>query len=703
MGLRGRYSIRVMQHDQRDCAAASVASICAYWGLKAPISLIRELSQSGPDGTNLKELVQSMHGLGFESGAYRGSAESLFKIPLPAILHLQKKGGSTHFVVLYKISHHGRGKATIMDPADGRLCREKVSSLLKRWSGYLVVAKPGELFQKGSAHPSLFKEFTKMTQGCRFKILLSLLLSALFVVISLLTAQYIKEIIDILIPSGNLTLIAKYGTILLFATIISLFLNYVRAIILAKTGIKIEMRLINELMNKIVRMPAHFFDRYRDGELASRFGDISKIRTLLTDTLLSTAISVITTIASLLFLLSIEWKLALITLITIPLYFTLYKIFDSINARVVRRILEEGAALESSVIETIRNYRTIRLFMMEQKRVDESCNIANELNNLVIKAIKSINIAGISGQAISRALSLAILWAGAIIVIGGEITTGELLSFFTISALVVTPLSSILESSVQIREGTTAASRLFEITRGKTDPQYDYSDNNNSNSANRFFDFHNFKEISINNLSYSYRGRERLFHELNFSIPKGKITAITGKSGTGKSTLVMILARILTPTSGSIIFDKTPYGLINFNIWRDNIGVVPQEIDLMNGSIIENIAPGDDNPDLSKIVDIITALNLSELIEGLPYGIKTSLGDMGRGLSRGERQRVAIARVLYRDPSIIILDEATSSLDQKSADIVRSVIKAKNSIGKTIVMVTHNTDDIAIADKTVYL
>ena len=165
----------------------------------------------------------------------------------------------------------------------------------------------------------------------------------------------------------------------------------------------------------------------------------------------------------------------------------------------------------------------------------------------------------------------------------------------------------------------------------------------------------------------------------------------------------MILARILTPTSGSIIFDKTPYGLINFNIWRDNIGVVPQEIDLMNGSIIENIAPGDDNPDLSKIVDIITALNLSELIEGLPYGIKTSLGDMGRGLSRGERQRVAIARVLYRDPSIIILDEATSSLDQKSADIVRSVIKAKNSIGKTILMVTHNTDDIAIADKTVYL
>lgn len=264
-------------------------------------------------------------------------------------------------------------------------------------------------------------------------------------------------------------------------------------------------------------------------------------------------------------------------------------------------------------------------------------------------------------------------------------------------------MSSILESSVQIREGTTAASRLFEITRGKTDPQYDYSDNNNSNSANRFFDFHNFKEISINNLSYSYRGRERLFHELNFSIPKGKITAITGKSGTGKSTLVMILARILTPTSGSIIFDKTPYGLINFNIWRDNIGVVPQEIDLMNGSIIENIAPGDDNPDLSKIVDIITALNLSELIEGLPYGIKTSLGDMGRGLSRGERQRVAIARVLYRDPSIIILDEATSSLDQKSADIVRSVIKTKNSIGKTIVMVTHNTDDIAIADKTVYL
>jgi ATP-binding cassette subfamily B protein len=279
------------------------------------------------------------------------------------------------------------------------------------------------------------------------------------------------------------------------------------------------------------------------------------------------------------------------------------------------------------------------------------------------------------------------------------ITPGELLSFYTLIGYFTGPVSSLIGMNRTVQDAVIAADRLFEIM--------DLERENDENQIELTPD--KIGDIQFENVSFRYGTRVAVFEDLNLNIPKGKFTAIVGESGSGKSTLMSILQNIYPIQGGNVRIGKYDLKYIKIASLRKLISVVPQQIDLFAGNVIDNIAVGDDEPDMQKIIDIATKLGLMGFIEALPKGFQTYLGENGTSLSGGQRQRIAIARALYRDPEILILDEATSSLDSASEKYVQKMIEILKAEHKTVIVITHrsstlnNADNIIVLDKGIVI
>jgi ATP-binding cassette subfamily B protein len=359
------------------------------------------------------------------------------------------------------------------------------------------------------------------------------------------------------------------------------------------------------------------------------------------------------------------WKLALILLAVIPFYFLLYMTSNRLNKKMVRKMMERSAALETQLVESLQAVSTIKRFGLE--------NFSNEkMEGKFIRLLETIFAAGTNAirlgninELISRLLTIVILWAGSYYVIQRQLTPGELLSFYTLIGYFTGPASTLIGMNRNMQDALVAADRLFEIM------DLEREENLNKMELNRLM----VSVIRFKNVSFRYGSGPVVFQNIDLVLPAGKITAVVGESGSGKSTLMSLLQNVYQPTEGNIYIGDYDIRHISNDSLRQLIGVVPQQVDLFAGNFIENIAVGDYNPDLQKINRLCNAISISGFIETLPAGLYSSLGENGVNLSGGQRQRIAIARALYRDPEVLILDEATSSLDAGSEQYVQAIIQ----------------------------
>ncbi len=296
-------------------------------------------------------------------------------------------------------------------------------------------------------------------------------------------------------------------------------------------------------------------------------------------------------------------------------------------------------------------------------------------------------------EIITRIFTIILLWAGSYFVIRHEITPGELLSFYALMGYFTDPVKSLITSNVAIQDAVIAADRLFEIM----DLEREETDNKVVLKPEMITD------IQFRDVSFRYGSRTDIFKNLSLSIPVKKITAIVGSSGSGKSTLMSLMQNLYKLNEGSISIGNMDIKHISNNSLRQMVSVVPQHIDLFAGTIVENIALGDFEPDMQKILAISERLGITEFIEKIPGGFMAIVGERGANLSCGQRQRLAIARALYRNPEILILDEATSSLDSISEKYVQSTLQNLRKQGKTIIIIAHRLSTIKNADKIVVL
>lgn len=355
--------------------------------------------------------------------------------------------------------------------------------------------------------------------------------------------------------------------------------------------------------------------------------------------------------------------------------------------------MEASADLESQLVESLNAMKTIKQFSLETYSQIKTENRFIKLLNIgfysSINQIYSLS----STQSLSNLFTILLLWIGSYFVMSRDISTGELLSFYAITGYFTGPVSSLISSNKTIQNALIAADRLFEIM----DLEREASENKYAISKDSIGD------ICFKNVTFRYGTRREIFSNFNLILKKGEISAIVGESGSGKSTLIQLFQTLYPLTQGEIFIGKHNLKYLKKSSLRNIISVVPQKIDLFAGNVIDNIAIGEADVDMEKILEVCKALELEAFIESLPQGYQTCLGENGTTLSGGQKQKLAIARALYRDPEILILDEATSSLDSFSEQYVQQTLKHLRNQGKTVIVISHRLSTLIQADNIYYL
>ncbi len=683
-------NIRVKQRDITDCGAACLASVAAHYKVRLPVSRIRQYAGTDKRGTNILGLIEAASKMGFLAKGVRGDWESIFKIPLPVIAHVVINEKLQHFLVIIKANEK---YVEVMDPADGEFHRLSHEEFKKEWTGVLVLIAPGEKFSIKDEKVSIHKRLWQLVKPSRFIIIQSLVGALVFSVLGLASSLYVGQLVDHVIPGGNVNLLNLLGIAMVLIIIFRLFLSLFQYLFVLKTGQRIDASLILGYYQHLLKLPQSFFDNMRTGEIISRIGDAVKIRLFINDVSINLVLNIFILIVSFILMFTFFWKLAMIMLIVVPVYFAIYWLYNRFNRKVQRRVMEKGADLEAQFVESLNSISTIKRFSLEDySNLKTETRFITLLETLYRSGLNSI-FSSVSSAFVTSFIILVLLWVGTGFVIKTEITPGELLSFYAVVGYFTTPVTSIIGFNRSFQDARIASDRLFEI--------FDLEVDDEKNRIELVPDM--LGDVIFEGVKFRYGTRVEVFDNLNLTIKKGEVTAIVGESGSGKTTLVSLLQNIYPLQSGLIRIGSLDLNNFTQKSLRNIIAVVPQKIDLFAGSVIENIAIGEISPDLHKALNICEKLGMTGFIESLPNGLGTYIGENGSTLSGGQKQRIAIARALYRDPGILILDEATSSLDSVAETFVHNTIGHMQSSNRTVIVIAHRLSTISMADRIIVL
>ena len=682
--------ITIKQHDITDCGAACLASISVHYKLQLPISRIRQYAGTDKKGTNVLGLIEAAEKLGFGAKGVRGELDSLFKIPKPAIAHIIVKEQLHHYVVIYEVT---KTYIKIMDPGDGKIHKKTHEEFLKEWTGVLVLLLPKEEFATGNEKVSVLKRFWFLLKPHKFVLLQAFIGAVIYTLLGFSTSIYIQKITDYVLVGGNTKLLNLLSVIMLLLLVLQIIIGVFKDVFLIKSGQQIDARLILGYYKHLLKLPQQFFDTMRVGEIISRINDAVKIRAFINDVSLSLTVNILILFFSFGIMFLYYWKLALIMLLVIPLYLVIYLIINKLNKKTERTIMERSAELESQLVESLNSIGTIKRFDLESFANIKTETSFISLLHIGYKSALNAVFSGTSTTFIAQLFTIILLWSGSYFVIDGEITPGELMSFYAIIGYFMNPVASLIGANKQIQNALIAADRLFEIMDLERE----------ENTEKVLLKKEKIDDIEFKNVAFRYGTRVQVFTDFNLKMKKGNITAIVGESGSGKSTLISLLQNLYPIQKGGITIGNLDLKYIQHESLRNLVSVVPQKIDLFAGNVIDNIAVGDFTPNMELIIDICKSIGILEFVESLPNGFNTYLGENGATLSGGQKQRIAIARALYKQPEVLVLDEATSSLDSTSENYIQKAIERLRQDNKTIIIIAHRLSTVINADEIVVL
>lgn len=685
-------SIKIKQHDIKDCGAACLASIGNHYQVNLPIARIRQYAHTDKRGTNVLGIVEASEKMGFTAKGVKGGMDSLDKIPLPAIAHVVIKQELHHYVVIYKVEKsktESQSKITVMDPAFGKMETYTFEEFQKIWSGVLILFAQNDDFRTYNDKVSPITRFWHLVQPHKTILVQALIGAIVFTVLGLAMSIYIQKITDYVLVEGNRKLLNLLSISMIGVILLQGFIGSQKSIFVMKTGQLIDAKLILGYYKHLLHLPQRFFDTMQIGEITSRINDAVKIRSFINEVAIDMIVNVFIVIFSFTLMFTYYWKLALVILVVIPFYGLIYFILNKFNKKVERNIMENAAELQTQLVESVTHVRTVKEFGIEDF---SNLKTENKFVKLLFSTYKSgLNgvFAGSSTQFLASLFTVILMWIGSGYVIDRAITPGELFSFYALISYFTSPVASLIGMNKTAQNALIAADRLFEIMdleREKTENKIEMQREN-------------IGDIKFENVSFRYGSRMDVFKNFNATFKKNETTAIVGESGSGKTTLISLLQNLYPIKEGKIYIGNYDTQFIHYKSLRQLIGVIPQQLNLFSGNIIENIALGDSFPNIQRILDLSKQLGITEFVEKLPNGFETQIGENGAMLSGGQKQRIAIARALYKNPEILLMDEATSSLDTNSERIVKEVIDDFKKQGKTIIIIAHRLSTIANADQ----
>jgi len=679
--------IHVRQQDITDCGAACLASVSAWFRLNLPVARIRQLANTDKQGTNMLGMLEAAEKLGFTAKGIKGSYQCLFDIPKPAIVHVIVDGGYHHYKVLYRIN---KKWVKLMDPLDGKMHSMLHEGFKMEWTGIALILVPSPDFKPMNKRGSAGRKFIALMWPHKSIILQSLFGAFAYSLLGLTTSVYVQKIVDHVLVDGNVNLLNMMSLLMFIFLFLRIFISISKNTYTLRTGQQIDATLIMGYYRHLLKLPQRFFDTMRIGEIISRINDAVRIRTFINNVSLEIAVNLMIVIFSCTFMLMFSWRMAAIVILAIPFYIGLYLTFNLINKKILRRIMENTADLESHLVESLNTITAIREFSVaEYTNLRTETRLFRLLHSVYTASRSNIIIQGLS-ELLAGILIISVLWLGSLMVIRNEFTPGTLLSFYALLGYLLSPICFLVNASRFMQDAVIAADRLFQIM----DLECEESPVNKIRFTREMIG-----DIRFNQVTFRYGSRLQVFDNLNLTFSKGEISAIVGESGSGKTSLIALLENLYPVQSGSVEIGSYNLQQIQPDSLRSYIGIVPQQIELISATIAENIAFGDTEPDIRRIIDICGMLNMREFIEKIPGAYNAVLGEHGISLSGGERQRLAIARALYRDPEILILDEATSALDAMAEAKVRQMTRIMKAHGKTILIITHRFRSIMYADR----
>jgi ATP-binding cassette, subfamily C, bacteriocin exporter len=684
-------STKIKQHDIKDCGAACLASIGNHYGVGIPIAKIRQMANTDTRGTNVLGVIQGAEKMGFTAKGVKGGIDAVDKIPLPAIAHVVLKGQLQHYVVAYKVSApsgKSEGNVTVMDPGSGKMEKYTFGEFQKIWSGVLILFAKNDDFKVYNERVSPLKRFWDLVQPHKTILLQALVGAIVFTVLGLTMSIYIQKITDYVLVEGNKKLLNLLSVSMIFIVLLQAYIGSHKSIFVMKTGQLIDAKLILGYYKHLLHLPQRFFDTMQIGEITSRINDAVKIRSFINDVAIDLFVNIFIVLFSFTLMFTYNWKLAFIILLVIPFYVLVYFLMNKFNKKTERNIMENAADLQTQLVESVTHIRTVKEFGIE-----EFSNLKTE--NKFVKLIFSTYKSGInsifsstSTQFLASIFTVILMWIGSGFVIDRSITPGELFSFYALIGYFTAPVASLIGMNKTIQNALIAGDRLFEIM-----------DLEREETENKLqLEKKNIGDIVFDNVSFSYGSRTDVFKNFNAVFKKNETTAVVGESGSGKTTLIALLQNLYPIKEGKINIGDYDLKHIHYQNLRNLVGVIPQQVNLFSGNIIENIALGESFPNIQRIIDLSKELGISEFVEKLPNGFETQVGENGALLSGGQKQRLAIARALYKNPEILLMDEATSALDTKSEMIVKNAIDNFKSLGKTVIVIAHRLSTIANAD-----
>ena len=670
----------VLQHEQRDCGVACLLSIIKYYGGNNNIDNLRKLSGTNITGTTLLGLYQAAIQTGFDAQGCEANMEALIKHNSPVILHVILENNFQHYIVCYENYKNDKGETifVIGDPGVG-ITNISVDKLQQIWKTKACLTLiPNKNFIKAEQTKNeKIKWFKKLLKEDVTLLSASVFIGVAIAVLGLVMAIFSQKLIDDILPKKNFTKL-YLGISLVFALLlIKEFFSYIRQFLLLTQSKEFNIRIIDFFYNHILMLPKQFFDTRKIGELTARLNDTQRIQRVISQIIGNVIIDSLISIASFAFIFIYSWKIGIFAIITLPFYFIL--IFSK-NKKILtgqRQIMSNYALAESNYISTIqgiepiKNYNKQNLFAKSNKSIYQNFqNSIFSLGKVQINLSLLANIFGVS-------FLISVLFYTSHQVLNNNLKTGELIAIIGICGSLLPSIANLALIAIPINEAKIAFDRMFEFT--SINPET--SIKNNEISI--------FESLKVENLSFRFAGRNRILNDVSFEISKGEIIAIVGENGCGKSTLTQIIQKHYAQETGNIYINKNLSLLdISNESWRNIIGVVPQNIHIFNGTVIENIAFDDASTKPQEVIQFLNKFGFINFINQLPQSFVTLIGEEGINLSGGQKQIITLARALYHKPQLLILDEATASMDKQTEDFT---IKLLNNIKKEtgIIFITH--------------
>jgi len=683
--MRRDKKVGIRQRDSSDCGPACIASVMAHYGIRIPVARIRQIACTDRLGTSMWGMIRALEEFDFETKGLKGSAEHLDKLPLPFIAHVEQDNGLQHYICVYGVN----GKSLkVMDPAQGKMSRWSQATFRQKWSGAVVAMVRGMHSKKLQDAPITRMKMITLLKPVWKPLLQAAFAAIIYTVLGLSTSLYIGKLTDHVFVTHNTGLLNLMSTTMVLITLLMIYMYTIRNVNILKSGQVIDNQLVLSYYRHLFSLPQRFFDSIKTGEIISRINDAIKIRGFINDAAIGIMVNFLILLFSFGMMFILYWKLALIMLFIIPVYTAIYLLFNHRNRYMERAVMERTASLESQLVESLQASVHIRQHNLNAISYQKTESRLNRLLDKVYSSgINSITAMG-GTELFNRLFTIILLWVGSYCVIRQDITPGKLFTFYALIGYFTSPVSALIGANKTYQNALIAADRLLEIFHLEPDQ-----------SASRPpFPREEFGDIVFKKVSFSYGTRGTLFRDLDLTIGSGKVTAITGPSGSGKSTVSSLIQHLYPVDGGSITINGYDTRYFSAESIRSLIGVVPQQISFLSGTILENIAPGQKDPDMKRILNLLGGVGLLPLIESLPGGLESVLTRNGTSLSGGERQRLAIVRALYRNPALLILDEATSSLDPVSAYHVNRLLLSMKEKSQTMLLITHHSAHTALAD-----